>query len=85
MRVNFVKPEKFFSKIGLKPLDSSSLSLQKFIPKQLPDTNTTKSFSKSTIIIDKMLQIAFWILLIYNICASGTMSMEHFIVMINSL
>ena len=35
--------------------------------------------------VDQILSIVFWVLLIYNLVASESKSMEHFIIMINSL
>jgi len=85
MSLIFEKPNLFFSKETLQPLERSSRRLTGYVPKQLLDDKATQNFSSAADKLDKVLQVVFWVLLIYNICASGTSSMEHFIVMINSL
>lgn len=49
------------------------------------DDEVTENFSDAADKIDKVLQVVFWVLLVFNLGASGTHSMEHFIVMIISL
>ena len=66
-------------------MDISCHQISEFIPKQLLDTYLTKNFSSAADRVDKILQVVFWILLLFNLGASGKHSMEHFIVMINSL
>ena len=56
-----------------------------FVPKQLLDNAITRNFSDVSTKVDRFLQVLFWVLLVYNLLATGTNSMEHFIVMINSL
>lgn len=56
-----------------------------FVPRQLLDNDLTRNFSDASSEVDRFLQVLFWILLVYNLFATGTNSMEHFIVMINSL
>ena len=59
--------------------------LMKEVPKQMIDNETTKNLISASENFDLALNIVFWILLVFNLIFGGTVSMEHFVLMINSL
>ena len=59
--------------------------VMKEVPKQMIDNETTKNLISASENFDLALNIVFWILLVFNLIFGGTVSMEHFVLMINSL
>ena len=59
--------------------------VMKEVPKQMIDNETTKNLISASENFDLALNIVFWILLAFNLIFGGTVSMDHFILMINSL
>lgn len=49
------------------------------------DTNATRNFKIAAEKLDVVLNVIFWIMMVFNILFSGTESMDHYVLMINSL
>ena len=75
----------FIAEETLEPLDVEYRVLQTPIPKQLVDSQGTKSFVTGTEAIDKFLKWAFWFVLAFNVLMSGSEAMDYFIGLINAL
>ena len=49
------------------------------------DTDATRNFKDASEKLDIALNVIFWMMLVFNILFSGTESMDHYVLMINSL
>ena len=49
------------------------------------DTDATRNFKDAAEKLDIALNVIFWMMLVFNILFSGTESMDHYVLMINSL
>ena len=49
------------------------------------DTDATRNFKDASEKLDIALNVIFWVMLVFNILFSGTESMDHYVLMINSL
>ena len=75
----------FIAEQTSEPLDIDYCVLHTSIPKQLVDSQGTKSFITGTETVDKFLKWAFWFVLAFNILMSGSEAMDYFIGLINAL
>jgi hypothetical protein len=49
------------------------------------DNETTENLASASDNFDLALNVCFWVLLAFNLIFGGTVSMDHFVLMINSL